>query len=223
MDRNFHVGADYSVVDSIGEGAYGVVWWVVGASSIRITGPVMIPGGLSLYAWCVNLIWHDICHYSSAIHNPSQRRVAIKVCIYDCSAICTSVFLADVVILLLWLRAPPPILHFFESPKHTMANNTSYTYVLITSNKQKITPFDHSMFCLRTLREIKLLRWFNHENIISILDIVKPATYDGFTEVYLIQELMETDMHRVIRTQELSDDREYYEYMHVSTALLYTH
>lgn len=62
-------------------------------------------------------------------------------------------------------------------------------------------------FCLRTLREIKLLRWFNHENIISILDIVKPATYEGFTEVYLIQELMETDMHRVIRTQELSDDR----------------
>jgi len=110
MDRNFHVGADYNVVDVVGEGAYGVV--------------------------------------CSAIHNPSQRKVAIK----------------------------------------------------------KITPFDHSMFCLRTLREIKLLRWFNHENIISILDIVKPATYDGFTEVYLIQELMETDMHRVIRTQELSDD-----------------
>ncbi|KAL7008043.1 mitogen activated protein kinase [Cystobasidiomycetes sp. EMM_F5] len=110
MDRNFHVGSDYNVVDVIGEGAYGVV--------------------------------------SSAIHNPTQRRVAIK----------------------------------------------------------KITPFDHSMFCLRTLREIKLLRWFNHENIISILDIVKPATYEGFTEVYLIQELMETDMHRVIRTQELSDD-----------------
>ena len=63
------------------------------------------------------------------------------------------------------------------------------------------------MFCLRTLREIKLLRWFNHENIISILDISKPESYDTFTEVYLIQELMETDMHRVIRTQELSDDR----------------
>lgn len=71
---------------------------------------------------------------------------------------------------------------------------------------KKITPFDHSMFCLRTLREIKLLRHFNHENIISILDIVKPADYESFSEVYLIQELMETDMHRVIRTQELSDD-----------------
>lgn len=97
---------------------------------------------------------------------------------------------------------------------------------------KKITPFDHSMFCLRTLREMKLLRYFNHENIISILDIQKPRTYETFTEVYLIQvsecasslsrrffchderqltncfmqELMETDMHRVIRTQELSDD-----------------
>lgn len=52
---------------------------------------------------------------------------------------------------------------------------------------KKITPFDHSMFCLRTLREMKLLRYFNHENIISILDIQKPRSYESFTEVYLIQ------------------------------------
>ncbi|KAL7416376.1 mitogen activated protein kinase-like protein [Mrakia frigida] len=71
---------------------------------------------------------------------------------------------------------------------------------------KRITPFEHSMFCLRTLREIKLLRHFRHENIIAILDIVRPETYETFNEVYLIQELMETDMHRVIRTQELSDD-----------------
>lgn len=78
------------------------------------------------------------------------------------------------------------------------------------------------MFCLRTLREMKLLRYFNHENIISILDIQRPRNYESFNEVYLIQvstlfglglhmltslqELMETDMHRVIRTQDLSDD-----------------
>ena len=52
---------------------------------------------------------------------------------------------------------------------------------------KKITPFDHSMFCLRTLREMKLLRYFNHENIISILDIQKPRNYEQFSEVYLIQ------------------------------------
>jgi mitogen-activated protein kinase 1/3 len=43
------------------------------------------------------------------------------------------------------------------------------------------------MFCLRTLREMKLLRYFNHENIISILDIQKPRSLETFTEVYLIQ------------------------------------
>ena len=43
------------------------------------------------------------------------------------------------------------------------------------------------MFCLRTLREMKLLRYFNHENIISILDIQRPRNYESFTEVYLIQ------------------------------------
>jgi mitogen-activated protein kinase 1/3 len=55
---------------------------------------------------------------------------------------------------------------------------------------KKITPFDHSMFCLRTLREMKLLRYFNHENIISILDIQRPRNYEGFNEVYLIQVRM---------------------------------
>src|SRR5271155_1387212 len=71
----------------------------------------------------------DLTCYSSALHKPSQQKVAIK----------------------------------------------------------KITPFDHSMFCLRTLREMKLLRYFNHENIISILDIQKPRNYENFSEVYLIQ------------------------------------
>ena len=34
---------------------------------------------------------------------------------------------------------------------------------------------------------MKLLRYFNHENIISILDIQKPRNYENFSEVYLIQ------------------------------------
>ncbi|TFK49112.1 mitogen-activated protein kinase [Heliocybe sulcata] len=79
---------------------------------------------------------------------------------------------------------------------------------------KKIAPFEHSMFCLRTLRELKLLKFLSEagvsENIISILDIIKPQSIDSFKEVYLIQELMETDMHRVIRTQDLSDDHAQY-------------
>ncbi|CAG8465505.1 5725_t:CDS:2 [Paraglomus occultum] len=71
---------------------------------------------------------------------------------------------------------------------------------------KKVKPFDHSLFCLRTLREMKLLRYFNHENIISILDIVRPENMGKFNEVYLVLELMEADLHGIIRSQRLSDD-----------------
>lgn len=53
---------------------------------------------------------------------------------------------------------------------------------------KKIAPFDHSMFCLRTLRELKLLKFLSEagvsENIINILDIIKPRSIDEFKEVY---------------------------------------
>ncbi|PVU96958.1 hypothetical protein BB559_002188 [Furculomyces boomerangus] len=88
---------------------------------------------------------------------------------------------------------------------------------------KKIQPFDHSMFCLRTLREIKLLKLFEHENIISILDIIRPPSFRDFDEVYIIQELMETDLHRVIRTQELSDDHCQYFIYQTLRALKYIH
>lgn len=43
----------------------------------------------------------------------------------------------------------------------------------------------HKMLMLVNLR---------HENIIAILDIIRPQAYEDFKEVYLIQELMETDL-----------------------------
>jgi serine/threonine protein kinase len=48
----------------------------------------------------------------------------------------------------------------------------------------------------RTLREIKLLRFLNHENIIALVDVQPPASYDRFTDVYEITELMDTDLHQ---------------------------
>ncbi|KAJ3737085.1 kinase-like domain-containing protein [Lentinula guzmanii] len=75
---------------------------------------------------------------------------------------------------------------------------------------KKILPFDHILFSLRTLRELKLLKYFTetsiNENIITILDIIKPPSLNEFTEIYFIQELMQTDLHRVIRTQHLTED-----------------
>jgi mitogen-activated protein kinase 1/3 len=70
---------------------------------------------------------------------------------------------------------------------------------------KKISPFGYSMFCLRTMRELVSLRHFHHENTVSILGVQKPRSYEDFQDVYHFQELMETDMHSVLRNEELSD------------------
>lgn len=82
---------------------------------------------------------------------------------------------------------------------------------------KKIQPFSKTMFVTRTLREIKLLRYFHdHENIISILDKIRPTTIDKMNAVYLVQELMETDLQRIISNHAanpLSDDHiQYFTY-----------
>ncbi|KAJ4494305.1 putative MAP kinase [Lentinula lateritia] len=75
---------------------------------------------------------------------------------------------------------------------------------------KKIMPFDHVVCALRTLRELMFLKYFTQSscngNIITILDIIKPKSIESFDNVYFIQELMQTDLHRVIRTQSLTDD-----------------
>jgi mitogen-activated protein kinase 1/3 len=109
---------------------------------------------------------------------------------------------------------PRAINHLTFSSRSSAIHSPTQRKVAI----KRITPFDHSMFCLRTLREIKLLRHFHHENIIAILDILRPLSLSQFSEVYLVQELMETDLHRVIRTQELSDDHCQYFIYQVSLA-----
>ena len=66
----------------------------------------------------------------------------------------------------------------------------------------------------RIVREIKLLKFFDHENIIKVLDVAKPPARTGFEDIYIITELIETDMHRVIYSrQDLTDDHLQY-FMH---------
>ena len=72
---------------------------------------------------------------------------------------------------------------------------------------KKIEPFNNPLFCLRTLREIKLLSKFkSHENIVNIYDIQKPPDFNHFNEIYLIQQYMPSDLHHVIYSKVLSDD-----------------
>lgn len=88
---------------------------------------------------------------------------------------------------------------------------------------KKIEPFERELFCLRTLREVKFLKHFNHPNIIRILDIQKPLSFEGFSEVYLIQEYMDADLHSVIRTHELSDKHMTYMIYQLLKGVKYLH
>ena len=38
--------------------------------------------------------------------------------------------------------------------------------------------------------------------IIAILDIEPPPSREGFKDIYIVQELMETDLHRVIYSRQ---------------------
>lgn len=62
--------------------------------------------------------------------------------------------------------------------------------------------FENLTDARRTLREIKLLRHLKHENIIAVRDILKPPTKDKFNDVYLVYELMDTDLHQIIRSSQ---------------------
>merc|ERR1712170_234127 len=70
---------------------------------------------------------------------------------------------------------------------------------------KKITSFEHQTFVQRTLREITILLKFDHENIIDIKNVIREDRLD-MKEIYLVQDLMETDLYRLLRTQQLSTD-----------------
>ncbi|XP_046841491.1 serine/threonine-protein kinase NLK-like [Xenia sp. Carnegie-2017] len=50
----------------------------------------------------------------------------------------------------------------------------------------------------RAFRELKMLSCFDHENVLSIQDIVHPGPIDNFQEVYIVTELMQSDLHKII-------------------------
>jgi serine/threonine protein kinase len=67
--------------------------------------------------------------------------------------------------------------------------------------------FEHSTFTKRTLRELKIMRLLNHENVLSIKNIQLPRSREEFDEIYVMMELMETDLSSIIKSpQPLSDD-----------------
>ncbi|CAM9476144.1 unnamed protein product [Pylaiella littoralis] len=101
---------------------------------------------------------------------------------------------------------------------------------LNTENGQKVAikkvtrAFDDLVDAKRILREITLLRKFSHGNIISIVDILVPPSPEEFEDVYIVSDLMETDLHRIINSrQELTPEHVQYFLYQILRALKYMH
>jgi serine/threonine protein kinase len=67
--------------------------------------------------------------------------------------------------------------------------------------------FEHITITKRTLRELRILRHLQHENLVQIKNIFIPGSKADFEDIYVVSELMETDLASTLRSsQPLSDD-----------------
>ncbi|XP_010540021.1 PREDICTED: mitogen-activated protein kinase 15-like isoform X2 [Tarenaya hassleriana] len=62
--------------------------------------------------------------------------------------------------------------------------------------------FEHISDATRILREIKLLRLLRHPDIVEIKHIMLPPSRREFQDIYVVFELMESDLHQVIKAND---------------------
>ncbi|KAH1211509.1 Mitogen-activated protein kinase 20 [Glycine max] len=84
--------------------------------------------------------------------------------------------------------------------------------------------FEHVSDAARILREIKLLRLLRHPDIVEIKHVMLPPSRRDFKDIYVVFELMESDLHQVIKA---NDDltKEHYQFFlyQLLRALKYIH
>jgi len=76
--------------------------------------------------------------------------------------------------------------------------------------------FENRVEALRALRELVILRHLSHENVVALKDVMVANSSVGsgiadsranFKDVYMVYELMDTDLHHIIKSsQPLSND-----------------
>ena len=90
--------------------------------------------------------------------------------------------------------------------------------------KKIVKAFEHRIFSLRTYRELKIQRLLDHENVLGIKRILKPANRATFNEIYVVTELMETDLAQIIKSnQKLTDDHIQFFLYQILRGLKYIH
>ena len=60
--------------------------------------------------------------------------------------------------------------------------------------------FDDDVDCKRILREVTLLRRLKHPYVVELFDIIEPKNLDTFETLYVVLELAESDLKKVIKS-----------------------
>eukprot|EP00296_Roombia_truncata_P000064 JP435722.1.p1 GENE.JP435722.1~~JP435722.1.p1 ORF type:complete len:369 (+),score=134.07 JP435722.1:42-1148(+) len=84
--------------------------------------------------------------------------------------------------------------------------------------------FEDAQDVKRLLREIRLLRHFDHENIIGLRNLLKAPGDRAFEDLYIVTELMDTDLYQIIASKQgLSDDHYQYFLYQMLRGVKYLH
>lgn len=84
--------------------------------------------------------------------------------------------------------------------------------------------FHSKTLAKRTLRELRILRLVSHDNIIKLIKVLKPADETDFNELYLVFELMDTDLAQIIRSpQQLREEHLQYFMTQIMSGLAFLH
>ncbi len=60
---------------------------------------------------------------------------------------------------------------------------------------------------IKTIRELRFLRVFRHPNVVGLHDVLVPLNAQTFDDVYLVTELMETDLDKLIKSKTVLHER----------------
>mmetsp|Transcript_16777 Transcript_16777/g.43337 ORF Transcript_16777/g.43337 Transcript_16777/m.43337 type:complete len:403 (+) Transcript_16777:109-1317(+) len=84
--------------------------------------------------------------------------------------------------------------------------------------------FEHITTTKRTLRELRILRHLQHENLMQVKNIFITGKKSEFEEIYVVSELMETDLASTLRSsQALSDDHVQFFLYQILRGMKYVH
>ncbi|KAK6457445.1 kinase-like domain-containing protein [Scheffersomyces xylosifermentans] len=117
--------------------------------------------------------------------------------------------------------------HEINTDATTTNSNSSSSDGSYVAIKKITNIFSKKILCKRSLRELKLLQFFRgHKNITCLydLDIIPNPLTGEFNEIYLYEELMECDMHQIIRSGQPLTDSHYQSFIYqVLCGLKYIH